>query len=149
MKKLISLMMVLVLVLSCVVLVACGGGSDDEESTTGTPTSGTADETPATSDGEMGSLDDLNSYLMNVQSSMEMPGMGLVETEIDMEVVNDPPPKATHMIMASGMAEKTTSGCANERNCKTRTPKMATRATNKACPRPPKDSSRCSSSPPM
>ena len=66
MKKLISLMIVLMLVLSCFALAACGG--DDDESTAGTPTGGTAGETPstsdgtpATSDGEMGNLDDLNS----------------------------------------------------------------------------------------
>ena len=50
-------------------------------------------------------------------------------------------------IIASGIAEKTMSGCENDLNCKTRTPKIPIRAMITALIIPPKDSSRLSNSP--
>ncbi len=128
MKKLISLMMVLILMLSCMALVACGGGDDEEEggATADATAEATADATAeataevtedataeATGDsgfGEFGNLDDLKSYRMHMESTAQSPsmtgaGMETIDMTMDMAVVNDPPPMATHMVMPdpSGM----------------------------------------------
>jgi len=126
-------MMVLILMISCIAVVACDGGDDDDgdEATSEATAAATSDETAdataeATSEetskptskptgdddifGDFGNLDDLKSYRMHMESTAEMPsmtggGMETITVIMDMAVVNDPSPKATHMIMPdpSGM----------------------------------------------
>ncbi len=124
MKKLVSLLFVLLLALSCVTLVACGGGGDDTEEATSEATAedtseptaeATAEDTsePTSEDteeptsgstgggdsGDYGNLDDLKSYRMSLKSKTDIMGMGPMETEIEMAVVNDPEPKKQHVVM--------------------------------------------------
>lgn len=74
--------------------------SEATEEPTEEPTSDSTDDGDS---GEFGDLDELDSYRMTVWSKTEMPGMGEVEVEIEMEIVNQPPPKASHMTMNDPM----------------------------------------------
>ncbi|MDD5093556.1 MAG: hypothetical protein PHV74_04140 [Dehalococcoidia bacterium] len=124
MKKLIYLILVLALALSVSGLAACGGDDEDngdtpqatqqgeptatktEAAAATTPTATkttTATQKPSGDSSELGdvvSMDELKSYKMHMVMSSPMGG-GDITT--DMEVVNDPPPKATHTVMDMGM----------------------------------------------
>ena len=124
MKKMIALMLVLMLALSCISIVACGGDGDDEtgeaatseQETQGESTPEDTDETPGDKDETSGSgsmeeamgfdsLDDLKSYHMESRTQMPeiIPGMGATDMKVSMDVVNDPPPEAEHMVADMGM----------------------------------------------
>ncbi len=132
MKKLVYLLLAIVLISSVLGLVACGGGDDEEKTSEPqatqesevTPktvepaqTANAATETPKPTEtakptttakptisgmGELGdvvSMDELDSYKMHMVISSDVSG----DMVTDMEVINNPPPKASHTMTGAGL----------------------------------------------
>lgn len=106
-KKLVFMLITLSIIVS-MALVGCGNGKDQEEatqtpkSTATTAVEATPTKAPGSTDGgilgELADPDDLKSYRMQMIFSQVEGPTGPVDSTTDMAIVNDPAPKATHII---------------------------------------------------